>query len=216
MGRAARADAQRRSADLPSARDDDSDCALVVVFHSVAQAVVRRHAAKGDGCHRRRASDALRHVPAQRPTALALDGQRSAVDVPQRGAVLAVYGGDGAVQLADNPGFESTHPPGFVSKFDCEKNNSAFNLNLVSELAPLHHGNGPLRCHVGACPRRQRTVQVLVEVGSAAVPADVGAVCARVAGGVAVRRLLSRRHAPAVHRELREDCEVEVRKKLFM
>ena len=27
-----------------------------------------------------------------------------------------------------------------LSKFDCEKDNSAFNLTLVSELAPLHRG----------------------------------------------------------------------------
>ena len=29
-----------------------------------------------------------------------------------------------------------------VSKFDCEKDNRAFNLNLVAEIVPLHRGDG--------------------------------------------------------------------------
>ena len=37
-----------------------------------------------------------------------------------------------------DPGLKA--PP--VSKFDCDKDNTAFNLNLVSELAPLHWGGG--------------------------------------------------------------------------
>ena len=65
------------------------------------------------------------------------------VPVPRHGARLE-FKGD-AMQA--DPGLKA---PGF-QKFDCEKDTTALNLNLVSELAPLHQGDA---MHVRVPPQK--------------------------------------------------------------